>query len=208
MPSKTSDSSLPERTSLSLLQRAKSDDQQAWQKIVQLYGPLVYSWLRRTGMKEEDVADVFQDSFRAVAQGLQNFTPNDRIGSFRAWLKTVTRSKVANHFKRARRHPTAAGGTEANMRIAEAPDPLDDDSDQEVQSDEAMLVRRAMELIEPDFNKNTWQAFQGVTIEGREVRELAEQLDMTEQAVRQAIYRIRRRLKHELEGLLDWPELP
>jgi len=207
MAPQTSDSSSPDRTSLSLLQRAKSDDQQAWQKIVQLYGPLVYSWLRRTGMREDDVADVFQDSFRAVAQGLQKFTPNERIGSFRAWLKTVTRSKVANHFKRAGRNPAGTGGTEANMRIAEAPDPFADDSDQEVQSDEALLVRRAMELIEPDFNINTWQAFQGVTIEGREVRELAKQLDMTEQAVRQAIYRIRRRLKQELEGLLDWPEL-
>lgn len=193
-------------TSLSLLQRAKSDDQEAWSKIVQLYGPLVYSWLRRAAVSDSDLSDVFQDVFRAVAQGLTRFTPNHRVGSFRAWLKTVTRSKVANHFKSAGRRPVATGGTDANIRFNEVADPLDNETEEDAQSDEAMLVRRALELIQPDFNENTWRAFSEVAIDGKDVKDVASKLSMTDQAVRQGLYRIRRRLRQELEGLLDWPE--
>ena len=119
----------------------------------------------------------------------------------------MTRSKVANHFNAAGRRPTAAGGTDANLRISEVADPLDDDTEDEVESDNALLVRQALELIRPDFNEHTWEAFRAVAIEGKEVKEMAAKFDMTDQAIRQGIYRIRRRLRQELEGLLDWPEL-
>ncbi len=207
MTSSNAESRFSNKTSLSLLQRAKSDDQEAWEKIVQLYGPLVYSWLRRAGLSNDDMSDVFQDTFRAVAQGLVNFKPNEKVGSFRAWLRTVTRSKVANFYKSLSQRPAATGGTEANVRFAEVADPFGDESVEDVETDEALLVRRALDLIKPDFSENSWTAFCNVAIEGKEVKEMAKKLGMTDQAIRQAIYRIRRRLRQELEGLLDWPDL-
>ncbi len=206
MPPNPSHEASNDRTSLSLLERAKSDDQDAWQRIVQLYGPLVFSWLRRGGLSQDDMPDVFQDVFRAVAQGIGRFTHQQRTGSFRAWLRTVARSKIANHFNAAGRRPAAAGGTDANLRFSEVPDPLAEETEDEIESDNALLVRQALELIRPDFNAHTWEAFRAVAIDGKEVREMAAKLEMTEQAVRQGIYRIRRRLRKELEGLLDWPD--
>ncbi len=203
----TSDSSHPQRpqsTSISLLQRAKSDDQEAWQRLVRLYGPLVYGWCRRAGLSEDDVADVFQEVFRAVAGGLQKFSPRTESGSFRGWLRTITRSKLATFFGRAGRQPKARGGTEAQLQMGAIADPLVDDGEEEQTSDHGHLVRRALEMVKPDFNEHTWQAFCRVAIEGHHVADVAADLGMSDQAVRQANYRIRRRLRMELEGLLDF----
>src|SRR5687767_549166 len=88
-----------EPTSPSLLQRARTHDQDAWRQIVHLYGPLVYRWCGRTGLREEDAADVFQETFRAVARELPAFRPARPTGSFRCWLRAIVRTKIADHFR-------------------------------------------------------------------------------------------------------------
>ena len=191
-------------TSFSLLERAKSQDQDAWQRLVRLYGPLVYAWCRRAGLSEDDSSDVFQDVFRAVSGGLSRFKPTRETGSFRSWLRTVARTKVADHFQKAGRQPRGIGGTAANVQIGEVADPLAEDSDADIESDQAILVRRAMEMIQPEFNERTWQAFQRVAIRNEATSDVAADLEMSDQAVRQANYRVRRRLRTELQGLFDW----
>jgi hypothetical protein len=54
-------------TSLSLLERACALDEGAWGQLVRLYGPLVQRWCKRADLQEEDIADVFQDTFQTVA---------------------------------------------------------------------------------------------------------------------------------------------
>src|SRR5262245_60137660 len=60
-------SGFPSSTSPSLLARVKASDQEAWRRLVHLYGPLIYGWCRRWQLAAEDVADVFQEVFQAVA---------------------------------------------------------------------------------------------------------------------------------------------
>src|SRR5436309_2947113 len=50
-------------TSLSLLARARTREAAAWERLVDLYAPLVYHWCRRCGLSAEDSADVFQEVF-------------------------------------------------------------------------------------------------------------------------------------------------
>src|SRR5260370_707052 len=46
-------------TSRSLLARVQADEPQAWERLVDLYAPLVHLWCRRWRLQEPDVADVF-----------------------------------------------------------------------------------------------------------------------------------------------------
>jgi RNA polymerase sigma-70 factor, ECF subfamily len=49
----------PDRaTSLTLLDRVRASDQDAWGRLVGLYGPLVRHWCRRRGVPEGDVDDL------------------------------------------------------------------------------------------------------------------------------------------------------
>lgn len=188
-------------TSASLIRRARSDDESAWDQLVQLYGPLVAHWCRRSGLAEHDSADVFQETFRAVVAHLDSFTPDASAGSFRRWLRTIVRTKVADHFRSQGRQSPARGGTTAQVQLANITGPLDADAGDD--SEHTLLVRRALELIEPEFQPQNWAAFRQVTLQGRSAAEVAEEMGVAPQVVRQANYRIRRRLRLLLEGEFD-----
>ena len=108
-------------TSLTLLDRLRTNDDDAWRTMVKLYGPLVHHWCVRGGVRGADGDDVAQEVFRAAATSLEAFR-RDRPGdSFRGWLRGITRNMVLQHFRRGRRHPTAAGGTDAHLRLQPFP---------------------------------------------------------------------------------------
>src|SRR5262245_29431146 len=60
-------------TSSTLLERVRAQDQEAWQRLVHLYSPLVYGWCRRSGLQDADAADVGQEVFRDVAGAIAGF---------------------------------------------------------------------------------------------------------------------------------------
>lgn len=197
----------PDATSLSLLQRARTNDQDAWDQIVHLYGPLVHRWCKRVGMRDDDIADVFQETFRAVANHLASFKPAKAVGSFRSWLRSIVRTKIADHFRKLNEQPAGRGGSAYQMRLAAIADPLTDESDEDEGEENALVVQRAMELIQPEFSPKNWQAFQLVALEGYSAVEIATQLGVQPQAVRQANYRIRRRLRAVLQDLMESADL-
>lgn len=190
-------------TSLSLLGRAKENDQDAWQQVVHLYGPLVEKWCRRFNLSSEDTADVFQETFTTVSRHIVDFSPQRSAASFRSWLKTIVRTRTIDHLRKNARHVDASGGTAAQIKIAEMPDPLAEDNDEENQEDDALIVHRAMELIKPEFDPRNWAAFEEVAIKGRSATEIAQELGVAAQTIRQANYRIRRRLRLILEDLVE-----
>jgi DNA-directed RNA polymerase specialized sigma24 family protein len=63
------------------------------------------------------------------------------------------------------------------------------------------LMLRALEIIRPEFEDRTWQAFWRATVDGHTAAEIAQDLGMTPRAVRQANYRVRRRLRRDLDDL-------
>jgi RNA polymerase sigma-70 factor (ECF subfamily) len=184
-------------TSLSLLERVRANDAEAWRRLVHVYSPLVYHWGKKAGLTGEDAADLLQEVFGAVAAGLGGFRRPG--GSFRGWLWGITRNKLADHYRRRAGRPEAAGGSDAHARLREVPEqePADDD----VAGDQ--VVRRALELLRGDFEDHTWQAFWRTTVEEQDAARVAADLGMTVNGVYQAKSRVLRRLREELRELVD-----
>ena len=151
-------------------------------------------------MLDDDASDVFQETFRAVSTNLSTFKPTKATGSFRSWLRAIARTKIADHFRHKQQQPLGQGGTAAQMHIAEIPDVLPEEDD-EAESENSLVVQRAMELIKPEFDPRNWSAFWQVAVEGRSAVDVAQQHEVSPQAVRQANYRIRRRLRLVLQDL-------
>lgn len=188
-------------TSLTLLDRVRDRDEVAWERLVELYAPLVRHWCRRSDLGPEDTADVFQEVFRAVAEKVEGFR-RDRDGdTFRGWLRTITRNKVRDLFRRRAERPRARGGTDAQLRIEATPDPLvEDDEESSVMQ---QSLHAALRWVRGDFEERTWTAFWQCQVENRPTDEIATELDMTPAAVRKAKYRVLQRLREELAGLVD-----
>ena len=191
------------RTSPSLLLRVQANDQVAWTRLVDLYAPLVYHWCRRAQLGPEDTGDVFQETFRAVAQHIHAFR-RDRPGdSFRGWLRTITQNKIRDHFRRLHDEPRGAGGTDANLRMNAEPDPISLDADESEQKIVHQVLHRTLETIRGEFEPRTWQAFWQVQIDGKGTDVVGAELGMTPAAVRKAKRRVLIRLRQELGGLLE-----
>jgi RNA polymerase sigma-70 factor (ECF subfamily) len=189
-----------ETTSLSLLARARANDATAWQRILDLYRPLVLSWCVRQGVRADDAEDVAQEVFTAAAAALPAFR-HDRPGdTFRGWLRGITRNQMLMHIRRNQGQPRAEGGSGARLDLENVLEP------QPALEDEAaavsQLYRRALEYVRGEFAERLWQAFWLTAIEERSPADLAGELGMTPAAIRQAKSRVLRRLKQELGELL------
>jgi RNA polymerase sigma-70 factor (ECF subfamily) len=185
-------------TSSSLIELAKARDPEAWRRLVRLYGPLVDFWIRRVGLQVADAEDVFQDVFQAVARGITAFRKDRPEDTFRGWLRTITRSKVGDFFRRRGGNPQAVGGTDALQRwqeLAEA-DSLSSDGDEAAAVRELWL--RGLALIRAEFEDRTWQMFWRVTVDDQATADAAAEFGVTPAAVRLAKSRILRRLREEL----------
>jgi RNA polymerase sigma-70 factor (ECF subfamily) len=191
-------------TSSSLLERIKANDTTAWDQLVKLYGPLVFHWCRRWELQDQDTADVCQEVFQAVALHIGSFRKERPGDSFRAWLRTITRNKVHDHFRRLGRELGGEGGTDAQARWAEvpAPQPRDDDSGAE-KAAERRLFFRSLELIRAEFEERTWQAFWRTTVDGQKPKDVGADLGMSPGAVRVAKYRVLHRLREELGDAME-----
>jgi RNA polymerase sigma-70 factor (ECF subfamily) len=188
-----------ESTSVSLLNRVRDRDAQAWRRLLHLYGPLVIRWCSHRGVWGQDADDIQQEVFQAVATGVEAFH-RDRPGdTFRGWLRGITRHKLLDHFRRRQNQPEARGGTDAHRRLQQvAEQELPDDSPEDLSS----LYHRGLELVRGEFEEKTWQAFWRVGVDGQSPAVIAADLDVTPAAVRKAKSRVLHRLREEIGDLI------
>jgi RNA polymerase sigma-70 factor (ECF subfamily) len=188
-------------TSPSLLQRAGDRDEQAWSRLVGLYEPLVRYWCRRGGVGDEDVEDVTQEIFQAVAGGLNQFR-SQQTGTFRGWLRGISRHKILDHYRRLDRLPRGEGGSDAMQRMQEVAGLPESEADSEEAGEVAATYRRALELVRCEFEDRTWQMFWRTAIDNQPADLVASDMGVTQAAVRKARSRILHRLREEVGDLI------
>lgn len=190
-------------TSLSLLTRVRQNDNHAWDRFVELYSPLVGRWCSKMGLGPPHADDVKQEVFIAVAKHLSDFVRGDRKGSFRAWLKTVTWSKVADYWRARKAEILPIGGSEAFTQFATLAQATNGESDADGIEEKSILYRRAVELIKKDFEVATWTAFWRTVIDGLSAGEVADEIGISRNAVHLAKARVFRRLRQEFVDLIE-----
>lgn len=181
-------------TSVSLLERLRQPgEQDAWSRFVRLYTPLLLHWARGVGLNQNDAADLVQDVLLLLMKKLPEFQ-YDPGRSFRGWLRTLTINKL-REIKRRRSLVDV-------VEFTDHPDSHPSDAFAEVEYREH-LVRRALQLMQAEFEPTTWQACWEFVVSGRSAAEVASELGLSVAVVYSAKYRVLRRLRQELEGLLD-----
>ena len=194
----------PSATSRSLLARVRADEPRAWERLVNLYAPLVLHWCRSRGLQDPDVADVFQEVFQAVVSHMASFRKEREGDTFRGWLRRITQNKLRDHYRRLGREARGPGGSSAQERLGQLParQPADDERGPK-DDGERGLFARALDLIRREFEERTWSAFWRTAVEGRAARDVAAELSMSPGAVRVAKSRVLHRLREELGDLME-----
>jgi RNA polymerase sigma-70 factor (ECF subfamily) len=187
-----------------LLDRARDRDRAAWERLVNMYEPLVLRWCRHAKLGTADAADVTQEVFLAVSGHLADFRGVQTGQSFRGWLRTITRRKICDHLRQVPPDQAPTGGNDAYQELlkvhaAEPPDSPDIELADEV----GVLYRSALELIVAEFEELTWKAFWRVVVEEQPAAGVAQDLAMSRNAVYIAKTRVLQRLREEFKDLID-----
>src|SRR5580698_8451373 len=119
----------PDRTIItrySLLSRLQDwQDNKSWQEFFETYWRLVYSAALRSGLTEMEAQEVVQETFICVAKNIHQFRRDRTKGSFKGWLRNITRWRIADQLRKRTR-----GATEEPPLSAEEAACLGSDGDE------------------------------------------------------------------------------
>jgi RNA polymerase sigma-70 factor (ECF subfamily) len=191
-------------TSISLLDRLREQpDSTGWQRLVDMYTPLIRGWLRRHGLPPQEADDLVQEVLTVVVRRLPEFRRAERTGAFRRWLRTITVNCLRDFWKRQRTRPRATGDSDFLHVLDQLEDPESALSRLWDEEHDRHVTQRLLEMIRPQFETSTWEAFQRVALHGVPPDQVAAELGMSVNAVFIAKSRVLCRLRQEGAGLID-----
>lgn len=200
----TVDDSPLTRASL-LVQLRSGTDNGAWHEFVRLYGPVIYGFARKRGLQDADAADLMQDVLRSVSAAIGRLEYDQKRGTFRGWLFTITRNKIFNFLSARRIRPQSSGDSATNRLLNAQPD-ADESSDAWEMEYQRRIAKLAMERIKSEFQDNTWRAFWLTAVDGRSAAEASREVGLSTGAVYVAKSRVLARLKDAVAQLRQQEE--
>lgn len=191
----------PGTISSSLLGGIKDSQEDAWRRMSLLYAPLIYLWCRQKHLQPSDAEDVVQEVLRTVVLRVAEFERTRAEGSFRGWLRTITRHKVGDFIRATQRRSQVSADITLFEPIAAPSEPPEEAAGDTIAAETRLIFNRVLELVRAGFEERTWQAFLRVVMDGVAPQDAADELGMSVESVYQAKSRILRRVRDELREL-------
>ena len=187
-------------TRSSLLRRARTADQSAWDELVSIYWRVIYRYSRQSGLGHEECEDLVQQVFIEMTDLLPKLEYDRERGRFRGLLKTIVRRRVIDHLRRTQR----AGRSVAIESLVgrEAPAAGSSADDLWERAWRGGILQVAMERAAAQVEPVTFQAFQLATINQIPPKQIAKILGMSLDSVYAARSRVSHRIRVIYESLL------
>ncbi len=167
-------------TPLSLLERLRSSpDDSSWQRLTDLYLPLVGGWLNEQKVSPADADDLTQEILLVIVRELSGFDHSGRKGAFRTWLRKITVHRLRGYWRSKQTSPDQAVGE----ILDQLEDPASDVSQLWDREHDEFIIRRLLELIEPEFSPSAWHAFAARPLMDLSTAETAAELGVNPNAV-------------------------
>lgn len=193
-------------TRRSLLSRLKDWDQKdAWREFFNTYWRLIYDVARKAGLDDQHAQDAVQETMISVSAEMPGFRYDPTLGSFKSWLRTITRRRIADQLRKryARReldHVDAAL-TQIQAEIESARDEtpaLDSVWDEQWRTS---LMDAAMTRVKRSAKPSHYQLFELTVLKGCPLGEVSKSLGISTAMAYVIRHRIGRQLKQELDRL-------
>jgi RNA polymerase sigma-70 factor, ECF subfamily len=165
-----------------LLVRAAQKDPARFAELYEANFYRVYGYIARRVHNRTTAEDLTADVFQKALAGLANF--DWRGIPFAAWLLRIAANVMVDEWKRAAKEEP----------VEEFPDPAGDPDFEQI--DQRARLFRAVEKLPSAQRRVVQMRF----VEGKSVREIAQQLGRTEGAVKQLQFRALQTLRARVEG--------
>lgn len=172
----------------------------AWSEFCAIYQPVIRGMFLRRGLQLADAEELTQEVILKVSQLAQTWSPRHANGSFRGWLRTVSKNMAINFTQKLNRKRTESlDGNSSIELLPENRQVLDEEFEAERRR---QIFAIAAEELEKEFSAATWQAFWMTSVDLKKPQLVASQLGMTVGAVYIAKSRVLARLKSYVEGVM------
>jgi RNA polymerase sigma-70 factor, ECF subfamily len=164
-------------TRFTLIERLKDPrDVAAWDDFYQFYWELITGWAKRFGCDPARAEDVFQETMICLLRKLQNFEYDPGRGSFRGLLKTITRSRVLDMFRREGRYKTMED-------ITTEPEFKEADLAPQGEAEEDLIwmqtiLQQALRKCYSKIDQDTYKSFCLYVLEGEPVEKVCKRLEI------------------------------
>ena len=191
-------------TRSSLINRLKATiNGESWEVFFNTYWELIYNVARRKGLSEADSQDIVQETILKVHKSLDRFQYNRKRGSFKGWLRTITRSRLVEHYKKKQRQPpTQQPREDEDDPLANLADPQGLELER-IWSEEwsRSLIQRSLDFLKQQVSLKQYQIFKCHCIDEWTVKEVCDALNVNAAQVYMAKQRVGKIFAAKLERL-------
>ncbi len=152
-------------TRYSLLSRLQDwDDQESWKDFFDTYWRLIYSFALKAGLTDAEAQDVVQETVMCVARDIDKFKRDRQLGSFKGWLRNLTRWRIADQLRK--RSPNAvepqapSNGGSSVLEPGEMPEPVSSELEKIWEAEwQSNLMEAALERLKRRVKEESYQIF-------------------------------------------------
>ena len=148
------------------------------------------------GVQPSDADDVAQQVLFKLLTAMKTYR-RDSTGSFRGWLKTVTRNAWIDFVRR----PRICQVPDWIASIADSFDALDDLEHRMEQAFDRELLELAMRRVQPRVKASVWEAFRLTSMENLSGVEASRRMGIPVSTIFVARHRVMKLLEEEVRGL-------
>jgi RNA polymerase sigma-70 factor (ECF subfamily) len=196
-------------TRQTLLSRLRDwQDQEGWREFFDTYWRLIYNVARKAGLNEVEAQDVVQETFIYLSRRMPKFQYDRGRGSFKSWLRVVTRSRINVYFRSEKAAATLRGepfpeGRDDDPEAVEAcPDPAADALDQVWQHEwEENLLSTAFRRLRSKVSSQQLLIFRTTLLGDLALNQVAKKLGVSVAQVYLARHRVSRLFNAEVRRL-------
>ena len=195
-------------TRRSLLSRLKeSNAEESWRQFFDTYWRLIYATALNAGLTDWEAQEVVQETVLTVVRKIKSFHYEPAVGSFKGWLLTIVRWRIADQFRKRQQHiqpPRARRGTETQStatveRVAD-PGAIDLNAVWEEEWQRTMFAA-ALARVKREANARHYQIFDLHAVKHWPVQKVAQTLGVSAGQVRLAKHRITTLMRREVARL-------
>ena len=193
-------------TRYTLLSRLQNwDDQDSWRVFFDTYWRLIYSVAIRSGLTEAEAQDVVQETIICVAKDIHKFKRDRTAGSFKGWLRNLTRWRIADQRrKRGRADLKILVFTEGHADVPQ--DSVSGGLEEMWEAEwRTNLMEAATERVRRQVKEEHYQMFDLNVVKQWPARKVAKALDVNVGLVYLAKHRVSALIRKEVKLLEKEP---
>lgn len=199
-------------TRYTLLSRLQNwEDNESWKDFFDTYWRLIYSVARKSGLMEVEAQEVVQETVISVAKHIHKFRRDSKLGSFKGWLRNITRWRIADQVrKRTRLGPAPDVSDPTDPAHPECLPELPEQGSEDRWDEEwhENLLQAAIDRVKLRVREEQYQIFDLQVIRHWPVSRITSTLGVSAARVYLAKHRVAALIKKEVRNLKkQWEEI-